>query len=377
MKLRKIIMIAMISMMSLSLLVGCSTESTSSEATTEGEATSQTTEEGASEDGTDTHVHVNPSDYFDENGYYKDVKASDYVTIDGYDAITVTEDIIAVDESLVQAEIDSLLSGYTESEINEDPSYVVKDGDTLNIDYVGSVDGVEFEGGSTQGMGTEVTIGVTSYIDGFLDQLVGHNIGETFDINVTFPADYHSTDLAGKDAVFNITINSGVNYILPEFNDEFVTDITQGQYTSADDFKALIEDSFSTSQVNQYVMEQLKEIAVYSEIPTALTDYLTSLRADEFEHTAMQYGMTGKDLAAVYGFASVEELIASQAADIQLEAENILAVQYVAEMLNLQVSEEDIDGYFDGTDWSEYEEIYGINYIKFLVLTDGVYNSFR
>lgn len=83
---------------------------------------------------------------------------------------------------------------------------VVNSGDKINLDYVGTVDGVEFDGGSTQGMGTDLVLGSGSYIDGFEDAIIGHEVGEEFDINVTFPEKY-SAELAGKDAVFHITIN--------------------------------------------------------------------------------------------------------------------------------------------------------------------------
>ena len=75
------------------------------------------------------------------------------------------------------------------------------------MDYVGSVDGIEFEGGSTQGQGTDLTLGSGTYIDGFEEAVEGHKVGESFDIHVTFPENYGNSDLAGKDAVFNITIN--------------------------------------------------------------------------------------------------------------------------------------------------------------------------
>lgn len=88
-----------------------------------------------------------------------------------------------------------------------DTSLTVEDGDTVNIDYVGTVDGVEFDGGSTEGMGTDLVIGSGSYIDDFEEQLIGAHPGETVEVNVTFPDDYYSTDMAGKDAVFTVTIN--------------------------------------------------------------------------------------------------------------------------------------------------------------------------
>lgn len=92
-------------------------------------------------------------------------------------------------------------------ELSTDTSLTVADGDTVNIDYVGTVDGVEFDGGSTNGTGTDLVIGSGSYIDDFEDQLIGAHPGDEVRVEVTFPDDYGSQDLAGKDAVFAVTIN--------------------------------------------------------------------------------------------------------------------------------------------------------------------------
>lgn len=88
-----------------------------------------------------------------------------------------------------------------------DTSLTIKDGDTVNIDYVGSIDGVEFEGGSTNGAGTDLTIGSGLYIDDFEEQLIGAHPGDSVEVNVTFPDDYQQEDLQGKDALFQVTIN--------------------------------------------------------------------------------------------------------------------------------------------------------------------------
>lgn len=89
-----------------------------------------------------------------------------------------------------------------------DTSLTVEDGDTVNIDYVGSVDGVEFEGGNTQGQGTDLVIGSGSYIDDFEDQLIGAHPGDQVEVTVTFPDPYqNNTDLSGKEAVFEVTVN--------------------------------------------------------------------------------------------------------------------------------------------------------------------------
>lgn len=88
-----------------------------------------------------------------------------------------------------------------------DTSLTVEDGDTVNIDYVGTVDGVEFEGGSTDGNGTDLVIGSGDYIDDFEDQLIGSHPGDTVEVQVTFPDDYGNEELNGKDAVLTVTVN--------------------------------------------------------------------------------------------------------------------------------------------------------------------------
>jgi trigger factor len=95
----------------------------------------------------------------------------------------------------------------SETSLLTDTSLVVEDGDTVNIDYTGYIDEVAFDGGSTDGYGTDLVIGSGSYIDDFEEQLIGHNVGDTVSVEVTFPDDYGVDDLNGKDAVFEVTIN--------------------------------------------------------------------------------------------------------------------------------------------------------------------------
>ena len=110
-------------------------------------------------------------------------------------------------------EVTEAASATTTPEATEAPSYstdtslTVKDGDTINIDYVGKIDGTAFDGGSTDGKGTDLVIGSGSYIDNFEDQLVGAHPGDEVEVTVTFPDDYSAADLAGKEAVFDVTVN--------------------------------------------------------------------------------------------------------------------------------------------------------------------------
>lgn len=110
---------------------------------------------------------------------------------------------IAITSADSASDTDSDSAGYS-----TDASLTVEDGDTVNIDYVGSVDGVEFEGGSTQGQGTDLVIGSGSYIDDFEEQLIGAHPGDEVDVYATFPDPYNNNpDLSGKEALFEVTIN--------------------------------------------------------------------------------------------------------------------------------------------------------------------------
>ncbi len=116
------------------------------------------------------------------------------------------EDAWNIDED-VNAEAWDSVYFVERKELLKDTSLEVKDGDKVNIDYVGKVDGVEFEGGNTNGMGADLTIGSGSYIDDFEDQLIGAHPGDTVEVNVTFPENYGNEELNGKDAVFTVTVN--------------------------------------------------------------------------------------------------------------------------------------------------------------------------
>ncbi|MCC8105747.1 MAG: FKBP-type peptidyl-prolyl cis-trans isomerase [Clostridiales bacterium] len=114
----------------------------------------------------------------------------------------------ATTESVTES-VEEETSAVSEEEVSysTDASLTIEDGDTVNIDYVGSIDGVEFSGGSTNGAGTDLTIGSGSYIDDFEEQLIGYHPGDTVDVTVTFPEDYGVDELNGQEAVFEVTIN--------------------------------------------------------------------------------------------------------------------------------------------------------------------------
>ena len=139
------------------------------------------------------------------------------LTLADYKNISVPEDEVAATQEEVEEEINSMLESY--KELKTDADLTIADGDEVNIDYVGTVDGVEFEGGNSGGAGYDVTIGSGSLVDDFEQQLIGHKPGEELTVEVTFPEDYNE-EMAGKDASFAVTVN-GINKT-PELTDDFV-----------------------------------------------------------------------------------------------------------------------------------------------------------
>ena len=287
-----------------------------------------------------------------DDGFYIGVKASDIVTLPEYKGISAPVTVTAADPDKVSDEIYNLLKSLGETvEITD---RAVKDGDTLNIDYVGSVDGVEFSGGNTNGMGTEVTIGVTRYIDGFLPQLIGHMPGENFDIEVTFPENYGSEELNGKDAIFNITINYIVDYDV----ENGITDAVAENlgYESAGELREAIDDYVIRNSRNEFISALYDESEI-SEIPASVQKNVEDYARYNAEQT---YGV---DLATFcqYLGTTEEEYLAHA---VETIGKSFLAAQAIAELENITVTDEDIvaGGYESAA------EVFGTGYVKRYIL---------
>lgn len=305
--------------------------------------------EDTEEQDTAADKSMDYSKYLDDNGYFKDIVAADIVTLPEYKGVLIPESVIAVDESAIQTQLDSIAGTYAEYEQIIDRA--VEDGDTLNIDYVGSVDGVEFGGGSTGGTGTDVTIGVTSYIEGFLEQLVGHTPGENFDIDVTFPDPYENNpDLAGKAAVFNITINyiQG-DKIDTELTDSMVGEYTSGELNTVDEMRNYLRESFLSEQKRTWY-QNLISSAQCEEIPESVMEFVKESTIDYYRSYAEMYAMELEDfLAATVGVSTVEEFVEMSRDGFETTARCYLAVQAIAEKESLSVTDEDLEnaGYLE------------------------------
>lgn len=353
--------------------VGCS--SNNDEANNTGNEVSQ--EETDNTPAENPYADLDYKTGLDENGFFANVKATDLVELGDYESIAVPSENHTIPAEAVQANIDKILQGFATSDNVTDRAIV--DGDTVNIDYVGSVDGEEFEGGSTGGNGTDVTIGVTSYIDDFLEQLIGHTPGESFDIEVTFPEEYGVENLNGKDAVFAITVNHIVEKNVPELTDEFVAANLTEQYKAetVDALKASIEADMKENAIKGYIQQYLNENNSVTSIPETVQAYQINVMKNYYEMSAIQYGMTIDEFLSSYvGYENVDALIEGSQAQLESQSQFALIIQAIAEDADLSVTDDLLKAYFikytGNEDYSQFEEIYGLPYLKNSILTDTV-----
>ncbi len=322
----------------------------------------------------DKSVMYSYSDGLTKDGFFEGVTALDYVILPEYSEYVMPEALAVATEDEIKAKIDSIRASFSTSEKDADTTRAIVDGDTVNIDYVGSIDGVEFEGGSTEGAGTDVTIGVTQYIDDFLQQLIGHKPGENFDIEVTFPEDYGNEELNGKDAVFNITINHFYKTITPEITDDFIAENLADTYENVEDMKAKIAQQLVDADTKNFVWNKLMEETAVTSYPDAIYNYEVAARKANIEATAARYGFTAEDMLSMYGYESMDEYIADSKEDIEYYGKVYLTVQAICEKEGFTVTDEDLTAYFEymfGTDdYSDYETAYGKPYLKSIVIRD-------
>jgi len=246
----------------------------------------------------------------------------------------------------------------------------VADGDQVNIDYVGSVDGVEFAGGSTNGQGTTVTAGSTAYIDDFLIQIIGAKPGDTVNVEVTFPDPYlNNPDLSGKDALFVTKINyiQGAP-VTPELTEELVAEKIGPDYGFADlaDMMDTIRTEMLQEKKRNYLLEQLYELSTFKAVPEKLVQDQMTLLALDVSNQAANVGVPLSVLLNYYGFEHMGALQEDARADFTLYTEQYLMCQAAAEQLGIEIGEEDLVEYFDVmqgvAEYDKYLSYYGTGY---------------
>lgn len=275
-------------------------------------------------------------------------KYSAMCTLGEYKGIEYTAAVTEVTDDMVQAQVDNLLSQHSVAEPLV--SGKVQSGDIVNVDFVGSVDGVEFEGGSTQGQGTDLTLGQGRMIPGFEEGIIGHEVGESFDIDVTFPDVYENNpDLAGKDAVFKITINSCQRVTYPEYTDEFVASYTDA--ASREEYETntrnSLEEYYNNTNKNTNrtaVMTVIINNTTITEYPEQEMQQLVDDTVKNVEDEAKTYGYDLEMyVTAVYGMASEEAFVNYISGLIEDYLKEKIVVCAIAKAENIEITDEDIE----------------------------------
>ena len=374
-------------------LAACSSTAASSQSAASSEAAGSEASSAASAPVDPDPLAQKAADFnysaaLDENGYFTGVRALDYVTLPAdYKALSVSAADVQVTDDELQTNLDYILSQFAETE--QDTESTIQNGDSVNIDYVGSVDGIEFTGGNTNGQGATVTAGSTQYVDDFLTQIIGHKPGETFDVVVTFPDGYDdSTDangdpikLAGQEAVFSVTINYIAKSVTPELTDEFISKNIDPKYGSTvEEFKDTVRKDVADANLEKYVTNYLTQNSVYAdELPEAVTEYSSMMVLNYYcgyasakNQTLTQFIQENLDAD------SIQALLDSNKEAIDNQAKRFLLYQALAEDQGLDCTDDDVKAYFEdlgNTDYSDYQNFYGTNYLRMNAVGDKAFNN--
>ena len=220
----------------------------------------------------------------------------------------------------------------------------VKDGDNTVIDFEGFVDGVAFEGG--KGTDYPLTIGSHSFIDTFEDQIIGMNIGDEKEINVTFPEEYHVDDLKGKPAMFKVSVKEIKEKQLPELNDEFAQDVsdfdTIAEYK--DDLKNKIADRKSREAKAKQEDEAIAKIIEDSkmDIPDAMVDTQVNRMVEDFAQRLQQQGLS-VDQYFQYTGMTADKIMEEMKPEAVKRIQSRLVLEAVVKAENIETSDEDFE----------------------------------
>ena len=263
------------------------------------------------------------------------------VTLGDYKGIEVPKTDVTVTEEEIAEEISKVQDQNSRTITIEDRP--VQDKDEVTIDFVGSVDGEEFEGG--KGEDYPLVIGSHSFIDNFEDQLIGSNIGDLVDVNVTFPEEYHAKDLAGKPALFKVTIKGIKAKEVSEFDDEFVQEVSEfdtvDEYKA--DLKAKLEEKKSKeakTEKENTVIDKIIENATM-DIPDAMLQTQVRQMAEEF---AQRLSYQGLKLEQYFQFTGLNQdtFLAQMQPQATKRIESRLVLEAIAKAEAIEVSEDEL-----------------------------------
>ncbi len=266
------------------------------------------------------------------------------VELGEYKGVTVTKADTTVSAKDVNAELSRIQEQNARMITVDDESYKIKNGDIVNINFDGSVDGVAFEGG--KGEDYPLTIGSHSFIDNFEDQLVGHVIGDDVDVNVTFPENYGAKDLAGKAALFKVKVNSIQQKELPELDDDFAADVSE--FETLKEYKASLKNELKLRKEKLAAQENENNVvkAVVAnakvELPEAMVMTNVENMINDYDRNMRQQGLQIQQYLQYLG-QSMEQFADSLKPQAEENIKSQLVFEEIIKQENITASDEAVD----------------------------------
>lgn len=307
------------------------------------------------------------------------------VTLGEYSGIEVTKRSAKATKEEIDRELESLRQ--KQIRYVDVTDRAAKDGDLVNIDYSGSVDGVQFAGGTAKDQ--ELELGSHTFIAGFEEQVVGMKIGEEKDVNVTFPKPYHSKDLEGKPAVFKVKLLAIREKVLPELNDEFAATVSEQNTLKElkDQIKQHIEEhkahDVEVEAENKLIDEVVKRATV--DVPKAMIDSQIDHEIDDMSHRLAHQGLKFEQYLEYIG-TTMEQFRAERAKAAEKSVRTSLVLEEIIKKENITVTQKDIKAKIDEiakatkrnvTDVEREMKDGGEGYLKNTILSEKVINRLK
>ena len=280
------------------------------------------------------------------------------LTVKKYKGITAPKAENTVSDEDIDRELSALQDRNSRMVAVEDRA--AADGDTVRIDFEGFMDGKAFDGGKAEN--SPLLLGSHSFIDTFEEQIVGHNIGDEFDVNVTFPEQYGEPSLAGKPAVFKVKLNEIHSKELPELDDEFAKDVSE--FDTLDELKADIRknlteqaDKRANADFENALMEKIVD-SMEGEIPAVLIEERIDDQVREFAYNMSAQGL-GLDMYLKFTGSTPEALRESMRESATKQVKTRLALEAIARAEGFEVTDEEIDA-----EYQRYADDYNMDKAK-------------
>ena len=268
------------------------------------------------------------------------------VEVKDYKGIEVEKVVNPVTDEDINKQLDALREKNVTVETVDDRA--AENGDDVVIDFEGFKDDVAFEGGKAEDF--TLSLGSGQFIPGFEDQIVGHNAGEDFDINVTFPEEYQVKELAGAPAVFKIKLKSISKKVMPELDDDMVKDSTE--FDTVDEYKADVKkkleeanEKHADSEVEAKIFDKVIE-NMTAEIPQVMFDNRVNEMISELEQRLAPQGIS-LDLYMQYTGQTIDTVKKAYAEQAEKQVKLRLALEKIAKLENIEVTEDELKAEFD------------------------------